>query len=65
MTHINMIEDPRGNLVDVEYFCSALCYTNSTGNVAYGHAWPGGSETNSDVHCHNCSDLMWHGLETL
>ena len=63
MTHANMIEDSQGDLVDIEWFCSASCYSSSTNNEAYGHAWPGGDETDYDVYCHNCKDLIWHGLQ--
>jgi hypothetical protein len=65
MTHVEMIEDDKGDLVDILYFCSAFCYesSQSTDGHAYGHAWPGGMETDYDVHCHRCGDLMWKGLE--
>ena len=62
MTHANFIEDNQGDLVDIEWYCSAFGYSESVGTDAYGHAYPGGSETDYDVHCHHCKDLMWHGL---
>jgi hypothetical protein len=64
MTYVEMIEDSQGNLVDINCFDSAWCFNESTGRDSYGSAWPGGMETDYDVHCHNCGDLMWHGLES-
>ena len=64
MTHVEHIEADGGDLVDVNYFCSAQCYTLSTGGEAYGHAWPGGSETDYDVMCHHCGTLLWRGIST-
>ena len=64
MTHVEHIEDTSGDLVDINYFCSAQCYTLSTGGDAYGHAWPGGSETDYDVMCHHCGTLLWRGLSS-
>jgi hypothetical protein len=63
MTYVNMIEDKNGDLVDIEYYDSALCFTEATGREAYGNACPGGSETDYNVHCDNCGDFMWLGLE--
>ena len=65
MTYVNMIEDQQGDLVDVAYYDSAWCFTEATGREAYGNAWPGGSETDYDVHCAHCGELMWTGLQTV
>jgi hypothetical protein len=65
MTHAEHIEDPNsGDLIDVNYYCSGQCYTLSTGGDAYGHAYPGGSETDYDVMCHHCGTLLWRGIST-
>ena len=65
MTHAEHIEDPNsGDLIDINYFCSGQCYTLSPGGDAYGHAWPGGSETDYDVMCHHCGTLLWRGLSS-
>ena len=61
---VRMIEDTNGDLVGINYYCSAQCYTLSTGTEAYGHAWPGGSETDYDVMCHHCGTLLWRGLSS-
>ncbi len=63
--HVEFIEDHPGDLVDVNYFCSGLCYTEVTKKPYAGHAWPGGSETDYDVYCANqaCGELLWEGLE--
>jgi len=61
MTHVQLIEDERGDLVDIRYACSALC----AGDLEFPEpsAWPGGMETDYDVLCESCGDLMWKGLE--
>jgi hypothetical protein len=61
MDYVNFIEDEKGDLVDIQYACSQLC----ADDLGFPHpsAWPGGMETDYDVHCENCNDLMWHGLE--
>jgi len=63
MVHVNMIEDLQGDLVDIEYFCSAQCFETTTNRPAYGNAWPGGMETDYDVTCFCCGGHMWHGLQ--
>ena len=63
MTHVELLEDARGNLVDIEYYCCATCYTIAKGQDAHGHAWPCGMETDHDVYCDNCGDLMREGIE--
>ena len=65
MTYVDMIEDSNGDLVDIGYYDSAACFQEGTGREAYGHAWPGGMETDSDVYCETCHDLMWHGLQSV
>ena len=62
MTHIHFVEDERGDLVDLGYYCSRSCYVEA-GHTDAG-AWPGGMETDSDVHCETCGDFMWQGLES-
>ena len=60
MTHVHMIEDTRGDLVDIRYACSALCAADL--GFPNPSAWPGGMETDYAVHCENCGDLMWLGI---
>ena len=63
MTYVEMIEDSQGDLVEIEYYCSAICYESDKGKSASGQAWPGGMETDYDVRCSRCADFMWKGLE--
>ena len=53
MTYINFIEDSRGDLVDLEYFCSAMCASDEL--VALG-GWPTLDDTDSDIYCTECGD---------
>lgn len=64
MIHVNMIEDTKGDLVDIEYFCDGACFTAHTGENYFGHGWPCGSETDYDVYCAHCETLLWKGLGT-
>ena len=59
--HANFIEDNSGDLVDIEWYCSGFCFTKA-GHTHVG-AYPCGTETDYDVHCGNCGDLIWEGLE--
>ena len=60
MLHVRMIEDTQGDLVNMEYYCSALCAREA--NVPEPSAWPGGMETDYDQHCAQCGDLIAAGL---
>ena len=62
MIYAELLEDDNGDLIDVFYYCSSFCYEAETGKPSYGHAWPSGSETDYDVHCQNCGELLWKGL---
>ena len=62
MTHVHMIEDESGDLVDIEYACSEWCANDR--EFPQPSAWPGGMETDYDVHCSSCGDLMWKGLQS-
>jgi hypothetical protein len=33
------------------------------GSISWGR-WPGGAETDYDVHCSTCEDLLWRGLSS-
>ena len=59
-THVQMIEDDRGDLVDIRWYCSQWCATED--DAPQPSAWPGGDETQSAVYCHVCGTLMWEGI---
>lgn len=71
--------DQEGSLVEVEYQCSEMCMYEQLKklpdyklggridrydgtSIDYG-TWPCGSETDYDVHCSNCEQLLWKGLQ--
>ena len=58
--HVQMVEDAQGDLIDIRYACSELC-ANDLG-FPQSSAWLGGMETDDDVYCENCGNLMWEGL---
>jgi len=63
MIYVEQLEDENGDLVDIFYYCSSFCYETETGKPAYGHGWLYGPETDYDVHCQNCGELLWEGLQ--
>src|SRR5271167_2705813 len=44
---------------------AAICGTRDTaqGSISWG-AWPCGSETDYDVYCSGCGDLLWKGMNS-
>ncbi len=58
MTYVILEDDNQGELVEIHYFCSKYCAPLEA------ESWPGGMETDYDVSCQECGDLMWEGLET-
>lgn len=62
MLYVNMIEDTKGNLVDIEYYCCEAHYIMGAAQSASVGAWPGGMETEDDQVCHHCQTLIAHGL---
>lgn len=66
--HADYIEDEEGNLIDVDWYCSAFCFNEAMQDQekdkdSYGHAYPCGVETEEDVYCDNCKDLLWSGYK--
>lgn len=39
------------------------CNLNNGGSVSWGYH-PGGEETDYDVYCEECGELIWFGLQT-
>jgi len=60
-THVQLIEDDSGDVVDVRYYCAQWCAT--TDDAPQPSAWPGGDETDYCVYCYTCGRHMWCGLE--
>lgn len=58
MKYIELIEDTRGDLVDIVYYCSAMCFTLDTAKDAYGYGWPGEIETDYYIYCQRCEVLL-------
>ena len=58
MRHVRFIEDARGDLVDIELFCNALCFEAHTGEPHHGHGWPCPEQTDCDQHCASCGALV-------
>lgn len=70
MIHQITYKDNNGDVVDVQYFCNPLCVALwSVRNVAKGNdkklfdAIPTHPETDYDVHCSGCKELLWKGIE--
>lgn len=58
--HVQMIEDKRGDLIDIRYYDSLRCALDD--GAPQPSAWPGGSETDYCVYCYTCGAHMWHGI---
>lgn len=56
--YVDMIED-NGDLVDIDYYCSATC----AGSAPNAGAWPGGMEVDYDCFCASCGTKVIEGLE--
>ena len=59
--HVNLIEDERGNLVDILYYCSQICA--DAAGAPYPSAWPGGMDSDYCQYCEVCASLIEHGLQ--
>jgi len=69
LIHANFIEDTKGDLVNIDWYCSPFCFNEDMQDKgedkdSYGHAYPCGTETDNDTYCANpsCGDLLWTGL---
>jgi hypothetical protein len=62
MFHVYSVEDSNGDLIDQLWYCSYFCYRQAGHDDLVPTAWPGGQETDYDVHCVQCKDLMWKGI---
>lgn len=58
MAHLILIEEPSGDLIDIEVYCSDYCAETST---SY-NGWNGAHEIEFDTKCLNC-DAVVHGYE--
>ena len=64
MTYVRMIEDARGDLVDIEHYCDAVCYRAGTGDDPFGHHWPCPESADYDQHCPYCSAVSVPGIDS-
>jgi hypothetical protein len=58
--HIHMIEDERGDLVDIDYYCSQYCA--DAANIPQP-SLTFGEETDYCIICANCGDHIQRGIE--
>lgn len=66
MTIVRLIEDARGDLVDVEHFCDQLCAADHARTFNHpddAAEWPGGMEEDADQYCASCGTFLRPGLE--
>lgn len=57
MIYLLSIEDKSGDLVDQEWYHASCA-------PADADRYPGGAETDYDVHCAGCGELLWKGLQS-
>jgi hypothetical protein len=54
MTNINIIEDAKGDLVEIEYYCSDYCAKSSE----HYAGWYGCVELYTQQYCQNCGKTL-------
>ncbi len=59
MTYVAMLEDQNGDIVEIDHYCSPQCFTQGTGNPAYGNYWPCPERADYPQYCPTC------GVETV
>ena len=57
MTYVNLIEDTRGDLVEIEHYCSTECFRQGTGKDAHGYRWPCPEQADYNQYCPTCGVL--------
>ena len=57
MTYVKMVEDERGDLVDIKHYCSAWCYVDGEGESADGQLWPCPESADYPQYCPTCGVL--------
>jgi hypothetical protein len=64
MRYVRWIEDACGDLVDLEIYCSATCWTESGLGDPYGHYIPCPEAADYDQHCPQCGRVVVVAIET-
>ena len=57
MAHLHCIEDDKGNLVDIDVFCSDFCNQEYTKENYQG--WFGAMEISFNTPCLNCGKILF------
>ncbi len=57
MTYVRLIEDSRGDLVDIEHYCSTICWRDAGLGDPHGHAWPCPEQADYAQHCPSCGSV--------
>lgn len=63
MNYVLMVEDKRGDLIDLSVYCSSFCFERDTGTPATGHAWPCLEQADYDQYCEACGELILKGMD--
>jgi hypothetical protein len=58
MRYVNMIEDDRGDLVEIDIYCSSTCWRDAGLGDPFGHYWPCPEATDYAQHCPQCSRVV-------
>mgnify|MGYP004453342003 CR=1 FL=1 len=57
MQHVIFVEDEANDIVEIEQYCSFVCYPYDTGGE-----WPTTIEDDSCAYCKACGDVISHGI---
>jgi hypothetical protein len=58
MRYLNLIEDARGDLVEVEIYCSSDCWRDAGLGDPHGFAYPAPEQADYDQHCPHCERVV-------
>lgn len=61
MAYVNYIEDERGDLAEITFYCSQACADDEYDE--YAVPLVGRIETDYSTFCAHCDELLWTGLE--
>ena len=59
MTYIKYIEDAKGDLVELEYFCSVFC---APAELVEAGGSPTLGDSDCDIYCNKCEDLIQEAI---
>jgi hypothetical protein len=63
VTYVRMIEDAKGDLIDIEQYCSATCWRDAGFDDPNDARWPCPERTDYAQHCPACGEVAVEAIE--